>query len=191
MNYWRMTFRCLDVSIWPACYQRGVASTGEYNDDGEGVPDLTDVPASEFASLWNSYSLKNITGRIAIYNLRYKMARGDVIYAKDGPEIVGCGIVTSEYQYDPCIMDGSDAEWEHFVRVDWDHNFSPIKALLGAERQRLLLLKPGQITEIESLLQRSGQALNRPADEIKSIAPPTATDGASGMPSGESITPAK
>ena len=189
MNYWRMTFRCMDESMWHECYQRGVASMSEYNEDGEGVPDLTDVPASEFAAIWNSYSFRNITSRIGIYNLRYKMACGDVIYAKDGPEIVGCGVVTSEYQYDPTVMDGSDAEWEHFVRVDWNHNFRPIKALLGAERQTLLLLKSGQIAELDSLLRRSGQALERPGNAVKPVSPPASRDSAAGIPSPENIMP--
>ena len=162
MNYWRMTFRCMDESIWPDCYHRGIAAVSEYNDLGEGVPDLTDVPADEFSSLWDSYLFANITGKIAIHNLRYKMAPGDVIYTKDGPEIVGCGVVTGQYQYDPRILDGSDAEWEHFVKVEWDHSFKAIKALLGAERQTLLLLKEGRIAELRSLLRASGQDLKCP-----------------------------
>ena len=175
--------------MWQECYQRGIAAMSEYNHLGEGVPDLTDVPPEEFSALWTSCLFANPTGQIAIRNLRYKVAPGDVMYAKDSTEIVGCGVVTSEYLYDPDIMDGSGAEWEHFVRVKWDNNFRPIKALIGAEIQTLLRLKEGHIAVLESLLQRSGQALKRPNDEIRPIAPPTATDGALGAPSGECITP--
>lgn len=189
MNYWRMTFRCMGESMWHECYQRGIAAMSEYNHLGEGVPDLTDVPADEFSALWNSGLFANPTGKIAIRNLRYKVAPGDVIYAKDSTEIVGCGVVTSEYLYDPDIMDGSGAEWEHFVRVKWDNDFRPIKALIGAELQTLLRLKEGHIAELESRLKASGQELKRPVEEINPVTPPAVTNGGEGIPSGENITP--
>lgn len=150
--------------MWHECYQRGIAAMSEYNHRGEGVPDLTDVEASAFSDLWNACLFTNITGKIALMNLRYKMAPGDVIYAKDEQEIVGCGVVLSQYEYDPDILAGSDVEWEHFVRVSWDHDFKPIHVLLGAERQTILRLKEGHVSELESRLKAGGQVLKRPAD---------------------------
>jgi hypothetical protein len=160
MNYWRMTFRigCDNLDLWPECYDRGIASIGEYNDYGEGVPDLRHKSEADFADLWNRGDFTSVTARISFTNLRFRMTTGDVIYAKEPQEIVGCGVVTSEYDYNPNIMGGT-AEWEHFVRVKWDPDFRPIKALLGAERITLLHLRNARLDYLARLLQESGQIL--------------------------------
>ena len=159
MNYWRMSFRIGRIKdLWPECFERGIAAIGEYNDYGEGVPDLRHFSEAEFYDLWKRGDFTSMTARISLSQLRFRMTTGDVIYAKGTKEIIGCGIVTSEYDYDPNIMGGT-AEWEHFVRVKWDPAFRPIKAVLGAERITLLHLNGARLDYLASLLRDSGQAL--------------------------------
>ena len=169
MNYWRMTFRVgsLNQDLWPECYDRGIASIGEYNEDGEGVPNLRHLSESEFANLWNRGDFTSVTARMSLFNLRFRMTTGDVIYTKGPKEIIGCGVVVSEYNYDPNIMEGT-ADWEHFVRVKWNPDFKPIKALLGAERLTLLHLNGTRLDYLSRLLKESGQALKvtSPSGEI-------------------------
>jgi hypothetical protein len=171
MNYWRMTFKLgtQGEDLWHECLDRGIAGVGEYNDLGKGLPDLRNVSESEFADIWNRNGFRSVTGRQALFSIRYKMTTGDVIYVKGKGEIKGCGVITSEYDYDPDIMGGT-AEWEHFVRVNWDQNFKPIPVLLGAERITLIHLYGDKLHNLESLLQASGQSLKVPALEIKSDA---------------------
>jgi hypothetical protein len=47
------------------------------------------------------------------------MKKDDIIYAKKGPYIIGKGVITKEYRYDPNILRGTIANWEHFVTVNW------------------------------------------------------------------------
>ena len=175
MKYWRTTFRIggLNQDLWPECYDRGIAAIGEYNEYGESIPDLRYMSEAEFAELWNSGDFTSVTARMSFTILRFRMTTGDVIYVKGQKEIVGCGVVTSEYDYNPNIM-GDTADWEHFVRVKWDPDFKPIKALLGAERLTLLHLRDARLDYLARLLRESGQTLKGSAP-LQEIAAPDET----------------
>ncbi len=176
MNYWRMTFRIggLKLDLWPECYDRGIAAIGEYNEYDDSIPDLRHMSEAEFGDLWNRGDFTSITARISFTNLRFRMTTGDVIYVKGQKEIVGCGVVTSEYDYDTNIMGGT-ADWEHFVRVKWDPDFKPIKALLGAERLTILHLRDARLDYLARLLRESGQMLKGSAP-LQEIAAPDETE---------------
>lgn len=131
---------------------------GEFNESGEGLPDCRHVTEAECADIWRKGNFASVTGRITMMAFRFRMTVGDVIYAKEEQDIVGCGIVASEYDYDPDIMGGA-AEWAHFVRVNWDSTFRKVHALLGAERIALLRLQGDRLTELEVCLRASGQTL--------------------------------
>ena len=167
-----MTLRIggLNMDLWPECYERGIAAIGEYNEYDESIPDLRHMSEAEFADLWNCGDFTSVTARMSFTNLRFRMTTGDVIYVKGQKEIVGCGVVTSEYDYDPNIMGGT-AEWEHFVRVKWDPDFTPIKALLGAERLTLLHLRAARLDYLARLLRESGQSLKGSAPFEEIVAP--------------------
>ena len=75
------------------------------------------------------------------------MKKGDTIYVKDGPEIVGKGKITQKYQYNPNILNGVNT-WSHFVTVDWDKNFTPFVLVLGADLHTILELKDERLKAI-------------------------------------------
>jgi predicted HNH restriction endonuclease len=76
------------------------------------------------------------------------MKKGDIIYVKQGPYIVGKGIITREYKYDSNILRGTKAEWEHFVTVNWEQEFPELKLVLGADQITVLKLEGERLFKI-------------------------------------------
>ena len=148
MNYWRMAFRVgpQGDEMWPDCRKRGIAAIGYYTSDGRPiVGDCSKLTENEYDNLWRRKDPKNTTGRASLRNVAYRMKIGDMIYVKQGPYIVGRGKVTSGYQHNPRILKGTASEWEHFVKVDWETDFHPIKILLGAELTTVLPLSGNRL----------------------------------------------
>jgi hypothetical protein len=85
------------------------------------------------------------------------MAEGDVIYVKEGPQIVGRGIVVGGYQFDAArpilVPKGKDA-YHHQRRVDWSPDFQPVRITVG---------KP-QITALLPLVSADVRAIERRRD---------------------------
>lgn len=170
MNYWRMSFRygTGGDSVLDQCIDKGIAAVGEINIYGEQVPDLRGITKSTFSDIWKEGEYTSVTGRIAISSIRYSIAAGDVIYAKENTEILCCGTVTSEYDYDPTILQ-LEVPWPHYVRVKWDLEFKPIYCLLGAERITILRLNEARISELKRVLEKSGQSLLVPPPNPLSV----------------------
>jgi hypothetical protein len=108
MAVWRMAFRDYTdgPSFWLQCQQRGVA-TITYN----AVADIdfsqhpTDQPTPGWAGLQPAE-------KGCLRHFVRGMAAGDLIYVKEGPLIVGRGIVISNYQFnaaDPIVVPGVHA----------------------------------------------------------------------------------
>jgi len=89
-----------------------------------------------------------------------EMKQGDIIYVKQGPQIVGKGIVTGPYTFnaDSRIARRPDGfAWEHEVPVDWDPSFRPISVLLGSELTTVLCLKGQRLQKLKAAIRNSGQ----------------------------------
>lgn len=156
MKYWRMAMRWgkNGEDFFPACKQRGIAALDYYW--GEGlkeriVEDCRKLTVDEYKRIWQLRAPKNPSGKYSMLRLWKEMKVGDIIYAKTGPEIVGKGTITGEYEYNPDILKDTKAfRWGHFVRVNWEKEFvkfifkfdatpwSTIQELIGPELQRLL-----------------------------------------------------
>ena len=120
MNYWRMAFRIgsQGYEMWPDCYERGIAAIGYYTNDGEPVvEDCSKLTEDEYNKIWRRRRPRPGTARKSLKNVAYRMKKDDIIYVKQGPSIVGKGVITREYKY-PNILRGTEEEWEHFVTVD-------------------------------------------------------------------------
>lgn len=173
MNYWRMAFRIgsQGYEMWPDCYDRGIAAIGYWTDDGYGeevVGDCSKITEDEYDEIWRKKEPKNISARNSLKNVAYRMKKGDIIYVKQGPYIVGRGVVTRKYKYDPSILRGRKTEWGHFVRVDWEKEFPRFKLVLGADRITVLRLKGkhlNKISEMESQIRKKVETFE--ADEGK------------------------
>jgi hypothetical protein len=95
MTAWRMAFRVGSggEDLWPDCQRLGVAAM-EYRplDD----IDLSRYPEGEPRAAWKKLAPSQQT---SLKRLVYDMAEGDVIYVKEGPIIVGKGVVTGPYHF--------------------------------------------------------------------------------------------
>jgi 5-methylcytosine-specific restriction endonuclease McrA len=154
MNYWRMAFRIGDrgPEMWPECYKRGIAALGYYLDGKPVVENCSELTEDEYNGIWQRKRPRNTTGRASLRKVAYQMKVGDIIFAKQGPRIVGRGRITSEYKYDPDILEGAEARWEHFVEVDWNPDFGPIDILLGAEQTTVLKLSGDRLHRLQTAI---------------------------------------
>lgn len=157
MNYWRMAFRIgsRGDEMWPECKQRGIAAIGYYKDGQRIVGDCSKLTEDEYNDIWRRKDPRNTTGRVSLRNVAYRMSVGDVIYVKQGPEIVGRGTVTSPYKYNPSILKGAKTKWEHFVRVKWDADFDAIEIPLGAELITVLQLEGRRLRRLQAAIAAS------------------------------------
>ncbi len=155
MACWRMSFRLgsKGTEMWEECRQRGIAAMGAYTKRGElVVGDCSKITEEEFDLLWKKRRPHNTAGQSSLRNLAYRIKVGDTIYVKQGPQIVGKGRVTQGYQFDPDILAGTDASWEHYVKVDWDTKFQPVSVLLGAELITVLRLSQERLKTLKEAI---------------------------------------
>lgn len=135
--------------MWPDCLNRGIAAIGYYDKNGKPVvEDCSKLTEDEYDEIWRRKRPRSIQARNSLKNVAYKMEEGDVIYVKQGPCIVGKGEITKGYEYDPTILKGTKAEWEHFMTVDWEKNFQEFRLVLGADQIAVLKLEGERLNKI-------------------------------------------
>jgi hypothetical protein len=156
MKFWRMSMRngTRGQSMVPECTKFGVAAISY---SALERTDLSKYPQGEPKNLWNRLTSSQ---KARLRRLAYEMAEGDLIYLKDGPNIIDRGIVTGKYSFDSDfrILDGNGSPWAHQVHVDWSRQFTPIKIQLG---------KSQQLT-VEALLSNEAARIEKAADTSKS-----------------------
>lgn len=146
MAYWRMAFKegIQGPNIFPECKERGIAAIGYKILSKYG--DLSKYDEDKFDEICRKESAP-VSIRASLKKLRYRMKKGDTIYAKDGLKIVGKGKITDKYHYDKKILKPV-TWWPHFVIVDWDKDFTPFRLVLGADLHTILELKDERLREI-------------------------------------------
>lgn len=145
--------------MWPDCYDRGIAAIGYYTNDGKPVvKDCSKLTEIEYDDIWRKKRPRSIAPRSSLKNVAYRMKNDDIIYVKQGSYIVGKGVITRKYKYDPDILEGTEADWEHYVRVDWDEKFPKFRLILGADQIAVLELKGNRLKKI---LTMESEALKR------------------------------
>lgn len=147
--------------LWEDFKRQGLASIG-----WDGLDDLNryqtkEDMAAEIRAQRND-GIEPVNDSLACWEFCNDMNIGDVIYAKRGVrEILGLGIVRSEYRYDP-----NRTEYKHVRTIEWTHTGNwplpdtvqlPVKSLTNITRFR----------ELRELLER----LLEGQQERESIAP--------------------
>lgn len=155
MVTWRMAFRDGNQgpSLWPECQRLGVAAIEYAPLDNV---DLSKHKEGEPKALWAQLApAQNSSLRC----LAYKMKPGDVIYVKEGPKIVGKGVVTGPYAFDSesRIVGSDGVPWEHQVLVNWMPNFPEANVRVGAEQFTVKQLRPTDVELIESAAGNAGR----------------------------------
>jgi len=124
-----MAFRCgtNGYELWPDCHRLGVAII-EYT--AVDNVDLSRYPAGEPKSAWSQLAPSQ---QMSLRRLAYEMEPGDVIYVKQGPMIVGKGVVTGPYYFDKDnrITDPGGTPWQHQRPVNWDSSFPQVHVQIG------------------------------------------------------------
>lgn len=152
MTAWRMSFRCGNQGheMWPNCFSQGVAAM-TYPQIYD--TDLSEYPAGEPKELWAELAPNQ---HASLRRFVYEMKKGDRIYVKQGPSIVGRGVVAGSYRFVPhpnLISPGDGIPWCHQVPVEWETDFNPIDIVLGAEPITVLPLS-------RERLQKLGEAIS-------------------------------
>jgi 5-methylcytosine-specific restriction endonuclease McrA len=137
-------------SLWDDCRRRGLAAI-EY-DPVENV-DLSQHLTGEPKDAWEQ--LRPLQ-RQSLRRFVYNMKEGDIIYVKEGPRIVGKGLIVGPYQFDKVGRIKSEtAYWRHQRSVQWLPDFSDIKFQLG--RQQIVTVTPLKAEEVAAFEQTVGQ----------------------------------
>lgn len=149
-----MSFRCGTggPELWSKCYDNGVAAM-TYHPFIK--TDLTGQTKDRYAKLWKQ--LKP-TQNSSFNRFVYEMKVGDLIYAKNGPMIVGCGIITSEYTYakNTGVVDPrNNTPWRHQRFISWNKNFKPLRILFGSEHHTVFLIKRDKIKLLNNAIENT------------------------------------
>lgn len=138
MKIWRMSLRdgTGGPSAWNECRDRSLAVIAY---DTMNDLDLSKYEKGEPKNRWSTLSPAQYS---SLARFAYEIKDGDVIYVKEGPQIVGRGTVRDEYYFDPhCpIKDSRGYSWPHVLGVTWDLGFLPVKVQVG--RNQLFVVEP-------------------------------------------------
>lgn len=107
-----------DASMWDEFYDEGIMAIG-----WDYLGDLTQYPTKE--SIKAKMREKNgkpnysyMNDGLATWQFCHDIKVGDIVYAKKGVDtIIGRGVVTSSYEYDP-----NRKEYRHIHKVNWTHD---------------------------------------------------------------------
>jgi hypothetical protein len=146
---WRMAFRDYSEgpSFWHQCLELSVASMTY-----EPVADI-DLSVHATDSSTPGWDLLEASQKGCLRHFVHDIAPGDIIYAKEGPRIVGRGMVSRPYQFDvvqPFLPPKGVTPYRHHVRVEWCLGFQPLEIQIGATQMPTLLeLAPADVVTIE------------------------------------------
>jgi hypothetical protein len=122
--------------LWPDCYRLGVAAIGYGPVDDI---DLSAFPEGEPRRAWSDLAAPQQT---SLKRFVYEMDEGDTIYVKQGPKIVGKGVVEGPYRFDKTNRIGypDGTPWQHQRHVNWIAGFPEVPIQIG--RQQAMTLVP-------------------------------------------------
>ncbi len=169
MNYWRMAFRegPGGYDMWPACFSKGIAAIGYTDEDYIPiVKDCRHLTREQFREIWREKCPRSGSAQASLAMFAYEMEERDVIYAKDGKEIVGRGTV-GKYRYDPGCLGRQG--WEHVRKVKWEQDFPRFECDLGAWQWTVLRLDEARLAMIRQAEGKAGWKRRgaRPQSSVK------------------------
>jgi 5-methylcytosine-specific restriction endonuclease McrA len=164
MKYWRMAFRVGNqgTSLWSECEKYGVAAIT--------YPPVVNCDFSKYSreklpKQWNKLGA-NEKGSLS--QIIFDMMPGDIIYVKEGKNIISKGVIEQGYfyDYDKRIIDENGLLWPHQVKVSWQKYFNPIDLLLGAEQHTILELSDERIKTVLLREEEERQIREKKENEI-------------------------
>lgn len=159
MTTWRMSFRAGNqgYEMWPHCFSLGVAAITYHP---LGKIDLSQSPYGEPEELWKQLKPSQ---KASLRRVAYEMKAGDVIYVKQGPKIVGKGVVRGSYHFDAKfrLIDPNGEPWAHQVPVKWVPDFPEVKVLLGSEPLTVKELSSDNVRKLKVVAKNVSEHIRR------------------------------
>ncbi len=160
MTTWRMSFRAGNQGheMWPDCFRLGVAAITYCPLE---KTDLSKYRKNEPKKLWAQ--LKP-TQKASLRRVVYEMKAGDVIYVKQGPKIVGKGVVCGRraraYKFDSRfrLKHPNDRSWSHQVPVKWMSDFPEVRIFLGSESLTVKELSADKLKRLKEAVEKVTRA---------------------------------
>jgi hypothetical protein len=155
MAAWRMAFRDgkNGPELWPRCQELRIAAIeyGPIDDiDFSLYPDEEHLPTA----VKEAWSRLESSQRASFRHFRWEMEEKDIIYVKQGPLIVGKGVV-GPYQFkkNGPIQGRNGEYWQHQRPVSWVLGFPEVRIQLGSQ----------QIATVKRLTDKDVEGLERVA----------------------------
>lgn len=149
MKTWRMAFRNGKggEELWPQCKKHGLAVIAYPDMDFDLSERTPEADPKMWAKLYSpqKYSLKAFA---------YDVKEKHQVYVKEGPKIVGHGVVTGTYRYDSgCpVKDTDGGLWPHVLDVEWCP-FSPVTLTVGD--QQMYTVRPLSAKDLQKIKSAS------------------------------------
>lgn len=150
MAVWRMAMRdgYTGESMWERCRDMGIAA---YSYDCVERVDLSKYKKNGPRPEGWQY-LKG-SAPSSLIKVAFEMKKGDIIFVKEGKEIVGRGVVQGGYRFiGNKLKDKRGGWWSHAVPVKWDKEFTPLTIKLGADQIAVLELKDERLKNLMAAL---------------------------------------
>jgi hypothetical protein len=150
MAAWRMSLRQGNrgPSLWRKCREFGVAAIFY---PSLAKTDLARHPEGQPTEKWDDLAP---TQKASLARVAYEMKGGDLIYVREGPKIVGRGIVVGShkqkaYKFDWRfrLRDTNGTPWPHQVRVAWGPEIY-VPNVVGRDQ---VTVKPLAVDEVDRL----------------------------------------
>lgn len=137
------------TEMWPQCRAQGIAVIS-YKPLCE-----VDLSAHERGEPAEKWSQLKTAQKASLEAFAFEMQPGDVIYVKQGPSIIGRGVVTGPYQFEAemDLRDEKDMPWPHHLPVIWEPYFLAAKIQLGAEMSTVKKLSAEEIERLEKMFR--------------------------------------
>jgi hypothetical protein len=153
--------------LWPRCCELQVAAI-EYGP-------IDDIDFSPYAhreqfpvTVQQRWSQLAPAQKASFRRFLWEMTEKDVIYVKQGPMIVGKGVVTGPYQFDKNnrIEGPQGVYWQHQRSVNWIPDFPAVSVQVGRSQQFALeSLTSQDIERVEDAVgRRISAGPQRPTD---------------------------
>jgi hypothetical protein len=146
--------------LWPDCFRLGIAAISYAPFD---TIDLSQYPPGEPKELWGQLQS---TQKASLRRVAYEMQAGDVIFVKQGPKIVGKGVIKGPYYFDAQFRDPNKDPWPHQVPVEWASDFPEVTRLLGAEQLTVKKLSSEHVQQLEATIVQAND-FNRQQEAIE------------------------
>ncbi len=111
-----------NASKWEWCQEQGMMCLGWAEMGDFAQYNSLDEINDKMQEVYNKPGVTFLNDRLAVWDFCHTMTPGDIVYAKRGKtKIVGRGVVTGDYKYDPALGEFANVRTVNWVNAgEWD-----------------------------------------------------------------------